>query len=166
MNYLTDCLDELEDVIFDQQRNPMPLVLCTGCFDLLHAGHIKLLEAAERELHHLELANNVVGCGRLVVALNTDESVRCLKGQGRPIYPLEQRAVLLAALRMVDYVIPFGGEPIPIIEQLKPHIYVKGDDWDELRERETVEGFGGRVVLVERLPRVSTTDTLFRTRMN
>ena len=119
------------------------VVFTNGCFDILHAGHAALLEAAAA-LGDL-----------LVVGLNSDVSVRRLKGTGRPVVPEGQRAHLLAALRAVDYVVLFDEEtPQALIEALLPDVLAKGEDYalEEIVGREVVEGCGGRVV---RLPLVA-----------
>ncbi len=115
------------------------IVFANGCFDLLHPGHLSLLEAARRE-------GDV-----LVVGLNSDRSVRRLKGAGRPLLPQKSRARMLGALECVDYVTIFG-EPTPLrtIRLLGPDVLVKGSDWmrEEIVGREEVESRGGRVVRV------------------
>jgi rfaE bifunctional protein nucleotidyltransferase chain/domain len=121
------------------RRRGRRLVFTNGCFDLLHAGHVDLLEAA-RALGDL-----------LVVGVNSDRSVRRLKGAGRPIVPLAERMELLAALRAVDFVVPFP-EPTParLIASLEPDLLVKGRDYRkaDIVGREVVEEGGGRVVTV------------------
>jgi len=106
------------------------VVFTNGCFDLLHLGHVTYLEEA-RGLGDL-----------LVVGVNTDESVRRIKGPGRPIVPLEQRMAVLAALEAVDYVVPFGEDtPYELLKALRPHVLVKGGDWrtEEVVGRDLVE---------------------------
>lgn len=115
------------------------LVFTNGCFDLLHRGHLALLARAR-------------GLGdRLLVALNSDASVRRLKGPGRPLMPAEDRALLLAALRFVDAVTVFD-EPTPLglVRALRPDVLVKGADYrrEEVVGADDVEGWGGRVVLL------------------
>jgi rfaE bifunctional protein nucleotidyltransferase chain/domain len=123
------------------------LVLTNGCFDLLHAGHVRLLEKAR-------------GLGdALAVAVNSDASVRKLKGRGRPIVEEGERMEILAALESVDYVILFP-EPTPerLIKTVRPRILVKGGDWRKSRivGRDTVEAGGGRVQVVPLRKGVST----------
>jgi rfaE bifunctional protein nucleotidyltransferase chain/domain len=131
------------------------LVLTNGCFDLLHPGHVALLEAARRE-------GDV-----LVVALNADPSVRALKGPGRPLVPEAERAELLLALEAVDHVVLYS-EPTPldVIRALLPDVLVKGADWDEdaIVGRAEVEAAGGRVVRVPLVPRRSTSHLVDRVR--
>lgn len=124
-----------------------------GCFDLVHAGHVTLLERAR-------------GLGDvLVVGLNSDRSVRALKGPGRPLVPERDRAVVLAALASVDYVTIFD-EPTPqeLIARLTPHVLVKGGDWrpGAIVGRDTVERHGGRVVRLPLLAGRSTSGLLRR----
>ena len=135
------------------QAHGRAVVFTNGCFDLLHAGHVALLEAA-RNLGDF-----------LVVGVNTDRSVRRLKGAGRPIVPLGERMEVLAALRPVDSVVPFG-EPTParLIARLRPDVLVKGSDYRTKRivGRDTVEARGGRVVTVPLRRGLSTTDLIRR----
>lgn len=133
---------------------PRPMVFTNGVFDLLHAGHVHCLEAARRE-------------GRsLVVGINSDASARRLgKGAGRPVHGQAQRARVVAALRCVDAVLLFDDDaPLALIEALRPQVYVKGGDYaqHELRESALVARWGGRTVIVERLPGLSSTATLLR----
>ena len=129
------------------RRGGSRIVFTNGCFDLLHPGHIAVLEHA-RSLGDI-----------LVVGINTDAGVRALKGPGRPLVPERERAELLAALAAVDYVTLFG-EPTPreLIAGLLPDVLVKGADWgpDAIVGREEVEAAGGRVVSAELLPGYST----------
>ncbi len=125
------------------------IVFTNGCFDLMHIGHTRYLEAA-RKLGDL-----------LIVGVNTDRSVRSLnKEPGRPIVPDQQRAEVLAALACVDYVILFD-EPDPgqLITEIQPDVLVKGGDWtpDKIVGRETVEARGGIVKTIPLVPGVSTT---------
>ncbi len=119
-----------------------------GCFDLLHPGHISLLEQAR------------AACDRLIVGLNSDASVRRLKGTGRPVQSEAARAAVLASLASVDLVVIFGEDtPLALIEALEPEVLVKGADYarDQVVGAEVVERHGGRVVLAEITPGYSTT---------
>jgi D-beta-D-heptose 7-phosphate kinase/D-beta-D-heptose 1-phosphate adenosyltransferase len=131
------------------------VVLTNGCFDLLHPGHVALLEAARAE------------GDLLVVAINSDASVRALKGAGRPAVPEDERAETLLALESVDRVLVYD-EPTPaeVIAALRPDVLVKGADWaaDAIVGRESVEAAGGRVVRVPLVPGRSTTRLLERAR--
>ncbi|QYK52703.1 MAG: D-glycero-beta-D-manno-heptose 1-phosphate adenylyltransferase [Fimbriimonadaceae bacterium] len=130
------------------------LVFTNGVFDILHAGHVQYLQAA-KELGDL-----------LVVALNTDESVRTLnKGADRPINTLADRATVISALRAVDFVVSFSeSTPENLIAEIKPDIHVKGGDYtpEQLPETKIVESYGGKVVILPFLPGRSTTSILQR----
>ncbi|HYA39768.1 MAG TPA: bifunctional D-glycero-beta-D-manno-heptose-7-phosphate kinase/D-glycero-beta-D-manno-heptose 1-phosphate adenylyltransferase HldE [Syntrophobacteraceae bacterium] len=129
------------------------VVFTNGCFDLLHAGHIRLLHSAAAE------------GTRLVVGLNSDSSVRRIKGAHRPILPQQDRAALLAALGCVDLVVVFEEDtPLRLIEALRPDVLVKGADYarETVVGHELVEGWGGRVVLVPLLENLSTTGIVER----
>jgi len=138
-----------------EKRNGRQVVFTNGCFDLLHPGHIRCLEQA-RELGDA-----------LVVGLNSDASVKQLKGPGRPLLPERERAEILAALECVDAVVIFD-EPTPqnVIARLLPDVLVKGGDWavDEIVGREEVEAAGGRVVSARVVPGYSTTEILRKIR--
>ncbi len=128
-------------------------VFTNGCFDLLHVGHVRCLQAA-RELGD-----------RLLVALNSDASVRRLKGPGRPIVPARQRAEVLAALGCVDWVVVFGQPtPLSLIRLLRPDVLAKGGDWplDEIVGRTELERWGGRTVRLREVRGVRTTEILER----
>ena len=131
------------------------IVFTNGCFDLLHAGHVTLLERAKR---YGDL---------LVVGLNSDRCVRALKGRGRPIIPARDRARLLAALASVDYVVIFN-EPTPqrVITRLVPDVLVKGADWaaGAIVGTEAVRAAGGRVVRFPLVKGSSTSKMLARIR--
>src|SRR5438045_482644 len=131
------------------------VVFTNGCFDLLHPGHVGYLAAA-RALGEA-----------LVVALNSDASVRRLKGAGRPILKQDERAEVMAALAVVDYVTVFDEDtPRQLIAALLPDVLVKGGDWaiEEIVGREEVEAAGGRVLALPYLEGCSTTDIIERIR--
>jgi rfaE bifunctional protein nucleotidyltransferase chain/domain len=137
------------------QRKGERVVFTNGCFDLLHIGHVRSLEQANR-----------LG-DRLVVAINTDVSVRKLKGPLRPLIPARQRAELVAALSSVDWVVLFSAlTPLSLIKALRPDVLAKGGDWplDEIVGRREVESWGGRVVRLREVPGVSTTSLIERLR--
>jgi rfaE bifunctional protein nucleotidyltransferase chain/domain len=138
-----------------EKRNGRRVVFTNGCFDLLHPGHIRSLEAA-RALGDV-----------LIVGINSDESVRTLKGPHRPVIPEQERAEILASLECVDAVLIFP-EPTPqkVIAALLPEILVKGGDWpdDQIVGRAEVEAAGGRVERVDVVPGYSTTDILQKIR--
>lgn len=135
------------------RRERRVLVFANGCFDLLHPGHLHLLQSARA------LGDS------LLVAINSDASVRGNKGPERPLIPAAERAEVLAALEFVDYVLPFD-EPTPaeVIAGIVPDVLVKGEDWgeNEIVGRETVEAAGGRVVRLSLEPGWSTTGILRR----
>lgn len=129
------------------------VVFTNGCFDLIHRGHVTLLLRA-RELGD-----------RLLVGLNSDPSVRRLKGPGRPLMPEPDRIACLAALEAVDGIVVFEEDtPAELIAEIQPHILVKGGDYrpEEVVGREVVEARGGRVVIVPTLPGRSTTQLIER----
>jgi rfaE bifunctional protein nucleotidyltransferase chain/domain len=115
------------------------ITLANGCFDLFHVGHVRYLRAAK-----------ALG-GRLIVAVNSDESVRVLKGDGRPLMPAEERAEILAAFEDVDAVIIFPERDVrALIREIRPNIQAKGTDYtaDSVPERDVVAEYGGRVEIV------------------
>ena len=129
------------------------IVLANGCFDLLHVGHLRYLEGAAAE------------ADRLIVAINDDESVRRLKGKGRPILQAADRAELVAALRWVDYVLIFSEPTVgPLLEAIKPDVHCKGTDYavDTVPERDVVRSYGGRIAIVGDPKDHSTRDLLAR----
>jgi len=128
----------LERVEADR-REGKTIAFANGCFDLLHVGHVRYLQGAKAE------------AGRLVVAINADESVRRLKGEGRPILNEQARAELVGALACVDYVIVFSDATVDrLLTLLRPDVHCKGTDYtvDTVPERETVRAYGGRVAIV------------------
>jgi rfaE bifunctional protein nucleotidyltransferase chain/domain len=138
-----------------EKRNGRHVVFTNGCFDLLHPGHIGSLEQAR-----------ALG-DALIVGLNSDASVRQLKGAGRPILPERERAEILAALECVDAVIIFSeSTPREVIARLLPDVLVKGGDWpgDQIVGREEVEAAGGRVVSIPVVPGYSTSAILRKIR--
>jgi D-glycero-beta-D-manno-heptose 1-phosphate adenylyltransferase len=144
--------DLLRRVAADRQAG-RTLAFANGCFDLLHVGHIRYLEAAAAE------------ADRLIVAINDDESVRRLKGEGRPILSAADRAELVAALRPVDYVVIFSEPTVgPLLEAIKPDVHCKGTDYtlDTVPERDIVKAYGGRVAIVGDPKDHSTRDLLAR----
>lgn len=136
-------------------RNSRHIVFTNGCFDLLHPGHIQGLELAR-------------GLGdALIVGINSDSSVRELKGLGRPVIPELERAEILASLECVDAVVIFNElTPREIIAALLPDVLVKGGDWpgDQIVGREEVEAAGGKVVSIPIVPGYSTTAILEKMR--
>jgi D-beta-D-heptose 7-phosphate kinase/D-beta-D-heptose 1-phosphate adenosyltransferase len=149
-------VEKLGPLLAEHRRQKQAIVFTNGCFDLMHIGHTRYLQAA-RNLGDL-----------LVVGVNSDDSVRALqKGPDRPIVPEAQRAEVLAALTAVDYVVIFQ-EPDPalLVGALQPDILVKGGDWplDRIVGRDQVEARGGRVLTIPLVPGVSTTALIQRIR--
>jgi D-beta-D-heptose 7-phosphate kinase/D-beta-D-heptose 1-phosphate adenosyltransferase len=137
----------LDERIAEWRRQDLRIGFTNGCFDLLHPGHVKLMTAAR------------AACDRLVVGLNSDASVRRLKGGGRPVQGQHARAEVLAALEAVDLVVIFEQDtPLELIRRAHPSVLVKGADYriDEVVGREEVEATGGKVLLVELAPGHST----------
>lgn len=148
-------IDELAAERTRWKREGIRVAFTNGCFDLLHVGHLSLLEQARVE------------ADVLVVAINADASVRRLKGPDRPVVPQDERAEVLGALESVDRVVVYEDDtPLRVIEALLPDVLVKGADWaiDAIIGRKEVEGAGGRVVRVELLRGLSTTTLLDRVR--
>ena len=152
---MTKILD-LEELVRKREalrRDGLTVVFTNGCFDLLHPGHVRYLADA-RSLGDV-----------LVVALNSDRTVRILKGEGRPILLEHERAEVVAALQAVDYVTIFDQEtPQTLIARLLPDVLVKGGDWsvDEIVGREEVEAAGGKVLSLPYIEGSSTTDIIER----
>ena len=129
------------------------IAFANGCFDLLHVGHVRYLESAARE------------ADLLVVAINDDDSVRTLKGEGRPILSAADRTELVAALRCVDYVVVFSEPTVgPLLEAIRPDVHCKGTDYtlDTVPERDVVRSYGGRIAIVGDPKDHSTRDLLAR----
>jgi D-glycero-beta-D-manno-heptose 1-phosphate adenylyltransferase len=131
------------------------ITLANGCFDLVHVGHVRYLQAAK------ELG------GRLIVAINSDDSVRALKGEGRPLMPAAERAEILAALADVDAVVIFPERDVrALIHEIRPDVQAKGTDYttESVPEAETVREFGGRVAIVGD-PKDHSASEIIRTRL-
>jgi rfaE bifunctional protein nucleotidyltransferase chain/domain len=146
--------DRLVELVRADRQAGRTIAFANGCFDLLHVGHTRYLQAAAAE------------ADRLVVAVNGDETAG-RKGPGRPILPATDRAELVAALRGVDYVVVFPEPTVtPLLELLKPDVHCKGTDYtaDTVPERETVRAYGGRIAIVGDPKDHSTRDLLARIR--
>jgi rfaE bifunctional protein nucleotidyltransferase chain/domain len=131
--------DELARRLAGERAAGRTIAFANGCFDLLHVGHVRYLESAARE------------ADILVVAINDDDSVRRLKGDGRPILTAADRAELVAALRCVDYVVIFPEPTVgPLLTALRPDVHCKGTDYtvESVPERDIVLAYGGRTAIV------------------
>src|SRR5215831_6338493 len=148
---------ELDTHLQEWRKQDLRIGFTNGCFDILHPGHVKVLTAARS------------ACDRLIVGLNSDASVRRLKGEGRPVQDERARAEVLAALEAVDLVAIFSEDtPTRLITQIKPSVLVKGGDYtrETVVGHEIVEANGGEVLLVDTLPGHSTTSLVSRARGN
>src|SRR5438034_7985808 len=144
---------QLLEIIFRARENETRIVLANGCFDVLHAGHVRYLAGA-KELGDL-----------LVVGVNSDEQVRVLKGPGRPIMPESERAEIVASLESVDLVTIFTEPTVEaLLLALRPDIHAKGTDYTEetVPEREVVRSYGGRVAIVGDPKSHSTSEMISR----
>jgi D-beta-D-heptose 7-phosphate kinase/D-beta-D-heptose 1-phosphate adenosyltransferase len=143
--------EDLRRIIEDLKAKGRRIVFTNGCFDLLHIGHIRYLEDA-KSLGDI-----------LVVGVNSDQSIRGLKGNNRPILPQEERTEILSSLGCVDYITVFDeADPLELISFLQPHILVKGGDWakETIVGREVVERSGGKVVILPFVEGASTSNLI------
>ncbi len=148
-------LDALQKQLAEHRRRGQRIVLANGCFDVLHVGHVRYLEGARCE------------ADVLVVAVNSDASERALKGPGRPILPERARAELVAAVRVVDYVVLFDEPNVEaLLAALRPDVHAKGTDYtaDTVPERELAQRLGIRVAIVGDPKRHSTRELIARVR--
>jgi len=146
-------LKELKQIVDKLKKQGKKIVFTNGCFDLLHVGHIRYLQKAKK-------LGDI-----LIVAINSDDSVKKIKGKSRPIIPAEERSEVIAALECVDYVVIFH-ETLPnrVIETLKPDIHVKGGDYsvNELPEAKIVKSYGGKVIILGKVEGHSTSEIIRR----
>jgi rfaE bifunctional protein nucleotidyltransferase chain/domain len=145
--------DALTELVAEWRREGEPVILTNGCFDLLHVGHIRYLRGAK-----------ALG-GKLIVAINADDSVRQIKGEGRPLMPAAERAEIIAGLSDVDAVVIFDEPDVrALIREIRPDVHAKGTDYtrDNVPERDEVLAYGGRVEIVGDAKDHSTTDFLSR----
>jgi rfaE bifunctional protein nucleotidyltransferase chain/domain len=145
--------DNLLQAVSDLKNSGKTIVFTNGCFDILHAGHVRYLSAAK------SLGD------ALIVGLNSDASVKIIKGHKRPIVSQEQRAEVLAALSCVNYVVLFDEpDPLNLICAIKPDILVKGADWaeDKIIGADVVKANGGRVERITIVPDISTSEIISR----
>jgi len=146
---------QLRERVEDWRHSGAKIILANGIFDLLHVGHVRYLRGAK-----------ALG-GKLIVAVNADESVRALKGDGRPVMPGEERAEIVAALADVDAVVVFSEPDVrALIREIRPDIQAKGTDYTEesVPERDTVAECGGRVAIVGD-PKDHSTSEIIRSRL-
>src|ERR1700685_613083 len=143
--------DQLRKLAEDGRRDGERIILANGNFDLLHVGHVRYLRGAK-----------ALG-GKLIVAINYDESVRALKGEGRPVMPAEERAEIIAALGDVDAVVIFPELDVrALIREIRPDIQAKGTDYteDSVPEQDVLTEYGGRVAIVGDAKNHSTSEIL------
>jgi D-beta-D-heptose 7-phosphate kinase/D-beta-D-heptose 1-phosphate adenosyltransferase len=155
MNKKILSLEDLSRELAPARRGRAKVVFTNGCFDLLHVGHVRYLREARR-------MGDI-----LVVGVNTDASVRRLKGPSRPVQPEQDRAEILAGLACVDHVVLFGEDtPLAVIERLRPDVLVKGGDWpvEAIVGREVVEASGGKVATIPYVEGMSTSALIERIR--
>jgi len=144
-------LEELKEVVKELKDKNKITITTNGVFDILHLGHIKYLQEAKK-------LGDV-----LIVAINSDSSVKQIKGPERPINSEQSRAEVLSALSFVDYVIIFNeSDPVNVLSDIKPNIHVKGGDYkiDEIIEKDIVEKNNGKIVLIPEIKGYSTTDLI------
>ena len=152
---ITTAGGDLDSQLLEWRKQGLRIGFTNGCFDILHPGHVKVLTAAR------------AACDRLIVGLNSDASVKRLKGEGRPVQDGRARAEVLAALEAVDLVAIFEEDtPLRLITQIRPSVLVKGGDYtrEQVVGHEIVEAGGGEVLLVDVLPGFSTTSLVKRAR--
>lgn len=127
------------------------IVFTNGCFDLIHEGHIRYLDKAKK-------LGDI-----LIVGINSDKSVRKIKGGGRPILNEKERVIILSSLEMIDYIIVFNeDDPIELIKKIQPQYHVKGGDYKpkDLKETKTVEKYNGKIVIIPFVKGKSTTNII------
>ena len=148
-------LEEIKAIVVEARNNRKKVAFTNGCFDLLHRGHVHVLREAR-------------ACGDvLIVGINSDQSVKQIKGPARPVLPESDRCELLSAMEMVNFVILFDEpDPYDLIAAIQPDVLVKGGDWnsEKIIGADLVEGGGGRVVVVPYINGFSTTEIIERIR--
>jgi len=138
----------LENIIKELKSQNLKIVFTNGCFDIIHRGHVEYLNKAKK-------LGDI-----LIVGINSDESIKKIKGDKRPIVPLYSRAYVLDNLKAVDFVVPFDEEtPINLIKIIKPDVHVKGGDYreEDLPEAEIVKSYGGEIKIIPLIEGFSTT---------
>ncbi len=143
--------DELQGVLNKIKKEGKTLAVTNGCFDILHVGHVRYLNMSSKEADYL------------MVLLNSDKSVRAIKGESRPINKEQDRAEVLSALNCVDFVMFFDeNSPAKLLEEIKPDVYTKGADYnlDNLPEAKSIQSYGGKIAFIDLVEGVSTTKIL------
>ncbi|UXM85381.1 D-glycero-beta-D-manno-heptose 1-phosphate adenylyltransferase [Methanococcus aeolicus] len=141
----------LKNIVSELKAQNLEIVFTNGCFDIVHKGHVEYLNHAKR-------FGDV-----LIVGINSDESIKKIKGDKRPIIPLESRVYILDNLKSIDFVVPFDEEtPINLIKIIKPDIHVKGGDYNEedLPESKIIKEYGGKVKIIPLIEGFSTTNII------
>ena len=144
-------LEELKEIVKELKKQNKKIITTNGVFDILHLGHIKYLQEAKK-------LGDV-----LIVAINSDDSVKQIKGPERPINSEQSRAKVLAALSFVDYIVIFNEtNPVNILSEIKPGIHVKGGDYriEQIIEKDIVEKNDGKIILIPEIKGYSTTDLI------
>jgi rfaE bifunctional protein nucleotidyltransferase chain/domain len=146
----------LKDKLEELRKKGKKIAFTNGCFDILHVGHVRYLREAKNT------------ADVLVLALNSDSSVRSLKGKERPLVPEQERAEIIAALEFIDFVTIFNElTPMELINYLKPDILIKGGDWaeEDVVGREEIKEWGGRVAIIPEVEGKSTTNIVEKIKM-
>ena len=150
-------LKEVLNIIRNKKNENQKIVFTNGCFDILHVGHVRYLQKTK------------TFADVLILALNSDKSVRAIKGEGRPINNENDRAEVLSALECVDYVVLFDeNSPAELLKFVKPDVYTKGADYtlETLPETKVVQGFGGRIEFIDFVEGKSTTNVIAQIKKN
>ncbi len=148
---------QLSQILTKLRNEKKTIVMTNGCFDILHVGHVRYLQKTK------------TFADVLILALNSDKSVRAIKGEGRPINNENDRAEVLSALECVDYVVLFDeNSPAELLKFVKPDIYTKGADYtlETLPETKVVQGFGGRIEFIDFVEGKSTTNVIAQIKKN
>ncbi|WP_027206066.1 D-glycero-beta-D-manno-heptose 1-phosphate adenylyltransferase [Butyrivibrio fibrisolvens] len=147
--------DELVSIVDKLKREGKKVAATSGCFDILHAGHVTYLEKAKEKADYL------------ILFLNTDNSVKSLKGESRPIVPENERAIVVAGLECIDYVCLFDEKtPCNVIEKVKPDMWIKGADYRgvDIPEKAIIEEYGGKIDFVDMVDGCSSTNIIQKIR--
>lgn len=142
---------ELKALLENIKKEGKTLAVTNGCFDILHVGHVRYLNMSSKQADYL------------MVLLNSDKSVRAIKGETRPINKQEDRAEVLSALNCVDFVMFFDeNSPAKLLEEIKPDVYTKGADYnlENLPEAKSIQSYGGKIAFIDLVEGVSTTKIL------